>query len=242
MQRTLEKGVAAQWRLVVESSPQTQLRKLIEPPPSQKMRRTLESLPSTQLRKALKSLPSEQMREALARLDRPGERDPKKSSSRSATPSPGISRKKEWLHQFASVEGTNRQCSRRFERRNAESWHVPLPSLSRSMPMEGFAGSTSSRLASCAPWCRREVFEFAFDQTALEHPLWLNLYLDARLGLFEGVSIRHRARKRSVPSPIRVRIAGDDCLCASRLEREQRAGLVGRAVQTHGIRLSAGCA
>ena len=77
----------------------------------------------------------------------------------------------------------------------------------------------------------REVFEFEFDRTALVHPSFTNLQLDARLGLFEG-------RQHSPQGIGTFGIFADASpdrwgrlLMQRRLEREQRAGLVDRAVR-----------
>lgn len=77
----------------------------------------------------------------------------------------------------------------------------------------------------------REVFEFAFDQAALEHPSLVNLHLDARLGLFEG--------RQHPPQDMETFGAFSDAspdrwgrlLMRRRLEREQRAGLVDQTVR-----------
>jgi serine/threonine-protein kinase HipA len=76
-----------------------------------------------------------------------------------------------------------------------------------------------------------EVFEFAFDRIALEHPSLANLQLDARLGLFEG--------RQHPPQGVETFGVFADAspdrwgrlLMQRRLEREQRAGLVGRTVR-----------
>jgi serine/threonine-protein kinase HipA len=77
----------------------------------------------------------------------------------------------------------------------------------------------------------REVFEFAFDRTALAHPLLANLHLDARLGLFEGSQHPPQGVETfgvfADASPDRW----GRLLMQRRLEREQRAGLVDRAVR-----------
>lgn len=70
----------------------------------------------------------------------------------------------------------------------------------------------------------REVFEFAFDATALVHPATKNLHLDPRLGLFEGQ--QHPPQGHGTfgvfadASPDRW----GRLLMRRRLEREQRAG------------------
>ena len=78
---------------------------------------------------------------------------------------------------------------------------------------------------------RREVFEFAFDRTALAHPFLANLHLDARLGLFEGSQHPPQGTETfgvfADASPDRW---GRLLMCR-RLEREQRAGLVDRDVR-----------
>ncbi len=77
----------------------------------------------------------------------------------------------------------------------------------------------------------REVLEYEFDRTALENPSLVNLRLDARLGLFEGR--QHPAQGMETfgvfadASPDRW----GRLLMQRRLEREQRAGLVDRAVR-----------
>ena len=77
----------------------------------------------------------------------------------------------------------------------------------------------------------REVFEFAFDGTALEHPSLANLQLDARLGLFEG-------RQHPPQGAEKFGVCADASpdrwgrlLMQRRLEREQRAGLADRAAR-----------
>ena len=78
---------------------------------------------------------------------------------------------------------------------------------------------------------RREVFEFAFDRTALAHSFLANLHLDARLGLFEGSQHPPQGTETfgvfADASPDRW----GRLLMRRRLEREQRTGLVDRAVQ-----------
>jgi serine/threonine-protein kinase HipA len=74
----------------------------------------------------------------------------------------------------------------------------------------------------------REVFEFAFDASALAHPSLRGLELDARIGLFAGR--QHPPQTHSTfgvfadNSPDRW----GRMLMRRRLEREQRAGLVGK--------------
>lgn len=79
----------------------------------------------------------------------------------------------------------------------------------------------------------REVFEFDFDVAALAHPAARNLYLDPRLGLFEGR--QHPPQGHAIfgvfadASPDRW----GRLLMRRRLERAQRAGQVGKAVRLH---------
>jgi serine/threonine-protein kinase HipA len=79
----------------------------------------------------------------------------------------------------------------------------------------------------------REIFEFAFDTTALIHPAVLNLQLDPRLGLFEGGQHPPQGHETfgvfADASPDRW----GRLLMRRRLEREQRAGQVGKAVRLH---------
>lgn len=75
----------------------------------------------------------------------------------------------------------------------------------------------------------REVFDFAFDRTALEHPSLANLQLDARLGLFEG----HQHPSQGTETFGVFADASPDrwgrLLMRRRLEREQRADLKDRS-------------
>ena len=79
----------------------------------------------------------------------------------------------------------------------------------------------------------REIFEFEFDTAALAHPAVVNLQLDPRLGLFEGR--QHPPQANEIfgvfadASPDRW----GRLLMRRRLEREQRAGLVGKTVRLH---------
>ncbi len=79
----------------------------------------------------------------------------------------------------------------------------------------------------------REIFEFEFDTAALAHPAVVNLQLDPRLGLFEGR--QHPPQGNEIfgvfadASPDRW----GRLLMRRRLEREQRAGLVGKTVRLH---------
>jgi len=79
----------------------------------------------------------------------------------------------------------------------------------------------------------REAFEFEFDAAALAHPAMVNLQLDPRLGLFEG-------RQHPAQGSAAFRVFADASpdrwgrlLMRRRLEREQRAGQVGKAVRLH---------
>ena len=79
----------------------------------------------------------------------------------------------------------------------------------------------------------REVFEFEFDTTALAHPALARLHLAPRLGLFEG-------RQHPPPGDETFGVFADASpdrwgrlLMRRRLEREQRAGQVGKSVRLH---------
>ncbi len=78
---------------------------------------------------------------------------------------------------------------------------------------------------------QREVFEFEFDAAALKNPALRGLYLDPRLGLFEGR--QHPPQTHSTfgafadTSPDRW----GRMLMRRRLEREQRAGLAGKQIR-----------
>jgi serine/threonine-protein kinase HipA len=79
----------------------------------------------------------------------------------------------------------------------------------------------------------RELFEFEFDAAALAHPAVAKLQLDPRLGLFEG-------RQHPPQGNETFGVFADACpdrwgrmLMRRRLEREQRAGQVGKAVRLH---------
>ncbi len=77
----------------------------------------------------------------------------------------------------------------------------------------------------------REVFEFEFDRTALEHLSFANLQLDARLGLFGG---RQHPPQGVQTFGVFVDASPDRwgrLLMQRRLERQQRAGLVDRNVR-----------
>lgn len=79
----------------------------------------------------------------------------------------------------------------------------------------------------------RETFEFEFDAAALGHPAVVNLRLDPQIGLFEG--LQHPSQGAETfgvfadASPDRW----GRLLMRRRLEREQRAGLVGPKVRLH---------
>ena len=79
----------------------------------------------------------------------------------------------------------------------------------------------------------REIFEFEFDTAALAHPAVVNLQLDPRLGLFEGKQHPPQGNETfgvfADASPDRW----GRLLMRRRLEREQRAGLVGKTVRLH---------
>jgi serine/threonine-protein kinase HipA len=79
----------------------------------------------------------------------------------------------------------------------------------------------------------REVFEFEFDAAALAHPAARGLYMDARLGLFEGRQHPPQGHETfgmfTDASPDRW----GRLLMRRRLERAQRAGQVGKAVRLH---------
>ena len=79
----------------------------------------------------------------------------------------------------------------------------------------------------------REIFEFDFDTAALAHPAVVNLQLDTRLGLFEGKQHPPQGNETfgvfADASPDRW----GRLLMRRRLEREQRAGLVGKTVRLH---------
>jgi serine/threonine-protein kinase HipA len=79
----------------------------------------------------------------------------------------------------------------------------------------------------------REIFEFEFDAAALAHPATTNLHLAPRLGLFEG-----RQHPPAGDETFGVFAdASPDCwgrlLMRRRLEREQRAGQVGKSVRLY---------
>ena len=79
----------------------------------------------------------------------------------------------------------------------------------------------------------REVFEFAFDASALIHPAVRNLWIDPRLGLFEGRQHPPQGHETfgvfADASPDRW----GRLLMRRRLERAQRAGLIGKTVRLH---------
>ncbi|RFO97779.1 toxin HipA [Rhodoferax lacus] len=79
----------------------------------------------------------------------------------------------------------------------------------------------------------REIFEFAFDAAALSHPALSKLYLDPRLGLFQG---RQHPPQGHTNFGVFADASPDRwgrLLMRRRLEREQRSGLVGKAVRLH---------
>lgn len=79
----------------------------------------------------------------------------------------------------------------------------------------------------------REIFEFEFDAAALAHPALVNLQLDPRLGLFQGRQHPPQGHETfgvfADASPDRW----GRMLMRRRLEREQRAGQVGKVVRLH---------
>ena len=79
----------------------------------------------------------------------------------------------------------------------------------------------------------REIFEFEFDAAALAHTTAVNLQLDPRLGLFEGRQHPPQGNETfgafADASPDRW----GRLLMRRRLEREQRAGQVGKRVRLH---------
>lgn len=79
----------------------------------------------------------------------------------------------------------------------------------------------------------REVFEFAFDPSALAHPDVVNLYLDPRIGLFEG---RQHPPQGHATFGVFADASPDRwgrLLMRRRLEREQRAGQVSNRERLH---------
>lgn len=79
----------------------------------------------------------------------------------------------------------------------------------------------------------REVCEFEFDTAALVHPTLVNLQLDPRLGLYEG---RQHPPQGSQTFGVFADASPDRwgrMLMRRRLEREQRAGRVGKAVRLY---------
>ena len=79
----------------------------------------------------------------------------------------------------------------------------------------------------------REVFEFEFDAAALVHPAVSKLQLDPRIGLFEG---RQHPPQGSETFGVFADASPDRwgrLLMRRRLEREQREGLVPKAVRLH---------
>lgn len=79
----------------------------------------------------------------------------------------------------------------------------------------------------------QEIFEFEFDTAALAHPTAVNLQLDPRLGLFEG---RQHPPQGSKSFGVFADASPDRwgrLLMRRRLEREQRAGQVGKRVRLH---------
>jgi len=79
----------------------------------------------------------------------------------------------------------------------------------------------------------RDVFSFEFDNTALTHPMVVKLYLNPRLGLYEGRQYPPQGHETfgvfSDASPDRW----GRMLMRRRLERSQRAGLVDESVRLH---------
>ncbi|MHB8255109.1 MAG: type II toxin-antitoxin system HipA family toxin [Acidiferrobacter sp.] len=79
----------------------------------------------------------------------------------------------------------------------------------------------------------REIFAFEFDAAALAHPAAVNLQIDPRLGLFKGRQHPPQGHETfgvfADASPDRW----GRLLMRRRLEREQRAGQVGKAVRLH---------
>jgi serine/threonine-protein kinase HipA len=78
-----------------------------------------------------------------------------------------------------------------------------------------------------------EVFEFEFDAAALVHPTLVNVQLDPRLGLYEG---RQHPPQGSQTFGVFADASPDRwgrMLMRRRLEREQRAGRVGKAVRLY---------
>jgi len=79
----------------------------------------------------------------------------------------------------------------------------------------------------------REILDFEFDADALAYPLAANLYLDPRLGLYEG---RQHPPQGSETFGVFADTSPDRwgrLLMRRRLEREQRAGLVAKEVRLH---------
>jgi serine/threonine-protein kinase HipA len=79
----------------------------------------------------------------------------------------------------------------------------------------------------------REVFEFEFDAAALAHAVVRNLHLDPRLGLFAG---RQHPPQGHDTFGVFADASPDRwgrLLMRRRLERAQRAGLVGKAARLH---------
>ena len=79
----------------------------------------------------------------------------------------------------------------------------------------------------------REVFEFEFDPAALVHRSVTDLHIDPRLGLFEG---RQHPPQRHETFGVFADASPDRwgrLLMRRRLEREQRAGRIAKAVRLH---------
>jgi len=79
----------------------------------------------------------------------------------------------------------------------------------------------------------RDLFEFEFDAAALNHPAAINLHLDPRLGLFEG---RQHPPEGNETFGVFADASPDRwgrMLMRRRLEREQRAGRVGKTIRLH---------
>jgi serine/threonine-protein kinase HipA len=98
---------------------------------------------------------------------------------------------------------------------------------------DGLAAPLRLGLLSARRGAGRELFEFEFDNAALTHPAVINLHLDPRLGLFQGRQHPPQGNETfgmfADASPDRW----GRMLMRRRLEREQRAGRVSKAVRLH---------
>lgn len=108
-----------------------------------------------------------------------------------------------------------------------------MPTIAMYADWDGLTAPLRLGVLNAQRGTGREVFSFEFDHAALTHPMVVKLYLDPRLGLYEGRQYPPQEHETfgvfSDASPDRW----GRMLMHRRLERSQRAGLVDESVRLH---------